>query len=278
MVHPEPLHVAERPTNGLDEGLVAGRAQLPGDEGRQAPVLPCGVELVRRGADATAVGEEGAEGGTIGPGRVEADRQIADERDGRRGVVDCVELALDAPLQPGVEVGGVGLGGGALLLRAPLGPLPQRRTGAGRPRPPTRVGAVGSLFEQGTERRSFRRPHRVTVDDLGPARVHTRHPEMQGIPPPLARRIVRAVLLMAGRARRVKRAEQDVTAAVGFDPASKGDQIGEVTDALAGRRQHRVELSRDPPAGGRRRTGLRRHHQAGGRATVHRHEVVVADR
>ena len=72
--------VAQRGADGLRERLVADRSQPPRNERRQPPVLAGEVELVGRRADADAGREDVAPHPRVGAVRVDADREIAEQR------------------------------------------------------------------------------------------------------------------------------------------------------------------------------------------------------
>ena len=104
-----PPAVARRGPDRLDERLVAGRAQLPRDERRQAPVLAGGVELVGRRADAAARAPAGPASPGVGAVGVEADGEVGRPADaaaagrGRAARSSC-------HWQPGVEADATALG------------------------------------------------------------------------------------------------------------------------------------------------------------------------
>jgi hypothetical protein len=117
------------------EGLVVVRAQPPGIEGRQAPVLALGVEVVGRGSNGDAGRQQVLPEPGVGAGRVGADGEIGDERDlGRRGL----ELDLEQPLEPLMETNAV-RGGSAELCDLWRVRMPEA-FGPGRPRAAAPLG------------------------------------------------------------------------------------------------------------------------------------------
>ena len=148
----EPHHVVDADRAGaahagaqhLDEGLVAGFAQPVGAQRRQAPVLPVGVELVGRRADAGAEREAilmapGIRAGAVGRHRqilVEPDRHAQRAALLRHGV----ELTRALPLQVLEKADAVGVLPGELGHRLACGIAV--RGGPDRPAPDLRVRMV----------------------------------------------------------------------------------------------------------------------------------------
>jgi hypothetical protein len=135
VVDPQAAGAGDRGADRLDERLVVGVAQPPGDQRRGAPVLALGVEGVRRGADADALGQHVLPGPGVGAAAGDADRQVLDDGHalGRRG-----ELQVQRPLQPGVE----GDDGAVLLDVVGDAPAAGRRSSSGQAcqSPPCSVG------------------------------------------------------------------------------------------------------------------------------------------
>ena len=100
MVDPQAAGAGDRGADRLDERLVVGVAQPPRDQRRGAPVLALGVEGVRRGADADALGEHVLPGPGVRAAAGDADRQVLDDGHVAGG---GGELQVQRPLQPGVE-------------------------------------------------------------------------------------------------------------------------------------------------------------------------------
>ncbi len=140
--------MAQRGADRLDERLVAGGAQLPGDERREAPVLAQGVELVGRRTHAHVEGEEVLPGPSVRPPGVEAHGEVLDHRQRRRRR----HLPVEQPLEPGVEPHPLAPVGGEMAHRRALG-TPEL---LGPGRPPVAVD-LGDGAEGGEllERRPF---------------------------------------------------------------------------------------------------------------------------
>ena len=113
MVEANARGVSGRAPHGFDEGFVAGAAQFPWVEGRQAPVLAVRKELVGRRAHAHVRGEQVLPAPRVEAVGGEADRHVRDEADLARSARQLpVEVELlpdvkcDAPSEPaafGVE-------------------------------------------------------------------------------------------------------------------------------------------------------------------------------
>jgi hypothetical protein len=92
--------MAQASTDRVDERLIAGPAQLLRYERRKSPVLPFGVELVRRGAHADALRQDVLERPRVRAVGVEPDGQVLHHRHHAGG---ACKLKIDLQLQPLVE-------------------------------------------------------------------------------------------------------------------------------------------------------------------------------
>ena len=127
--------VIERGAHRLHERLVADGAQLPRDERRQAPVLAVRVERIRRRADAHAVRDRVLPHPRVGAAGIEADGQVAEQRDLGAG---GGELLVEQPLEPAVEAEPV-----VLRRREARDARAVRPSVLGRPRRPSAAVALG---------------------------------------------------------------------------------------------------------------------------------------
>ena len=100
VIDPQPAGVAYARADRLDERLVSGLAEPARYERWKSPVLPSGVELVGRGADADALREHVLERPAVRAVGVEPDRQILHHGHGARG---GGELPVYLELHPLVE-------------------------------------------------------------------------------------------------------------------------------------------------------------------------------
>ena len=130
MVDAQPPRMAEGGADGLAKRLVRGRTELMRDEGRQSPVLPQGVVLVRRCAHRHVGGEHVLPGPGIGAVRIDADGEVLHHR--QLGGCPC-QLRVEEPLQPLMEADAVGTFGreprhrrsiGTAILGGPRLPSP----------------------------------------------------------------------------------------------------------------------------------------------------------
>ncbi len=185
MVDPDAARRPQAEPHGADPGVVAGLAEPPGVERREAPVLPLGVEVVGRRADPHAERHRVLPQPGVGAAGVDADGEVLHQVDLGAGPG---ELALGEPLQPGVVADPVGVLGGEAVDRRSVGPAVLLRPLCPRPGEPLRHGAVGGevserlavLGAEGIEggvaagggearpqvlqRRLLQLPHRLPVD------------------------------------------------------------------------------------------------------------------
>ena len=284
MIDAQPAGVAHHGPDGLDERLVAGGAQALGNERCEPPVLPAGVELVGRRAHRDLAGQQILPAPGVGPRDVEADGEIVHDRDRLRGLL---ELRVELPLQPGVEVHplavrdpeGRGPGAvGAPHLGRPAAPvlavaLGQRAVGGevdqrlALPRPvPVEAGLAFEAREDRLQRLHLEPKDRVAIDPaagvervpggdpaLAVARVQVLptqnllDPQEERVAEPAAGRIVGAGLDRRDRRGGAERVDHHHAAAEAARPAPQPRQIRQIADPPAAARARRVDLRREAP-------------------------------
>ena len=293
VVDAQPAVGGHRGADRLDERLVAGGAELPGDEGRQPPVLTGGVELVRRRADRDAVGEQVLPLPRVEPVGVDTDRQVLDEREAP-GRLD--ELLLQEPLEPDVEPppvlelgrrGAHRRGARVAQVLGPVAPAAAVLLDQCGPRAVAaqRVGlAVAPALELGVAPRDLPHllehapllpPRQVAFDAVGSVerttgRDRRREPvdlrgpgdvldaQVQRVPEATAGREVRAGLLGLHGSHRAQRVDEQEPGAELAGPARQAGQVAQVADAPARGGAGRVQLHRPPPGTLRRKVAASR--------------------